>query len=114
MVLSRSIGLDPAILQALRVLVSSDDEWNSAGQSIGNFSVERSPDNEDCARLVARTAIEMELSSKPTTVEEDMALFKRMDTMSRMTVDSSTEERIAIQFRIEKKRLLRETIELLK
>ena len=113
-VLSRSIGLDPAILQALRVLVSSDDEWNSAGQSIGNFSVERSPDNEDCARLVARTAIEMELSSKPTTVEEDMALFKRMDTMSRMTVDSSTEERIAIQFRIEKKRLLRETIELLK
>ncbi len=113
-VLSRSIGLDPAILQALRVLVSSDDEWNSVGQSIGNFSVERSRHNEECARLVARTAIEMELSSKPTTVEEDIALLKRMDTMSRMTVDSSTEERLAIQFRIEKKRLLRETIESLK
>ena len=113
-VLSRSIGLDPAILQALRVLVSSDEEWNAAKQSIGNFSIERSIDNEQCARFVALTAIEMELSSKPTTIEEDVALWKQMDTMSRIMVEASAEERLALQFRIEKKRLLQETIELLK
>jgi Rubisco LSMT substrate-binding len=112
-VISRGIGLDPAILQALRVLVSSDDEWNAAGQSIGNFSVERNSDNEQCARLVARTAIEMELSTKPTTLDADLALLKQMDTMSRIMADSSTEERLAIQFRIEKKRLLQETIALI-
>jgi hypothetical protein len=113
-VLSRGIGLDPAILQALRVLVSTDDEWNTAGRSIGNFSIERNRDNEQCARIVARTAIAMELSTKPTTIEEDIALLKQMDSMSRIMVDTSNAERLALQFRIEKKRLLQETMELLK
>ena len=104
-------------LLALRVLVSSDDEWDAAGRSIGNFSIERNSDNEYCSRLVARTAIELELSSKPTTIEEDIALLQQMDTATmsrRLMVDASTEKRLALQFRIEKKRLLQETIELLK
>jgi Rubisco LSMT substrate-binding len=109
-VLSRNIGLDPAILQALRVLVSSDDEWNAAEQAIGNFSVERSDDNERCALTVAITAIEMELAAKPTTIEEDQAFLQRFDTMKQI-IDSDIEARLVLQFRIEKKKLLKETIE---
>jgi Rubisco LSMT substrate-binding len=111
-VVNRCIGLDPAVLQALRVLVSSDTEWNDAGQSIGYFSQERTYENEQCARLVALTAIQAELASKPTTIEEDLELWKRMDVMK--SLDTSAEERLAIQFRIEKKKLLRETMESLK
>jgi Rubisco LSMT substrate-binding len=112
-VISRSIGLDPAIVQALRVLVSTDEEWIAAGRAIGNFSVQRTVDNERCAVLVAITALDMELTSKATTIEDDQRLLKRMDTMQRM-VESTTEDRLAVQFRTEKKRLLMETIEQLK
>lgn len=30
-------GLDLAIITALRVLVSSEDEWNAVGEAVGNL-----------------------------------------------------------------------------
>lgn len=109
-VLNRSVGIDPAVLQALRALVSTDKEWDAAGQAIGNFSTENSGgfSNEQCARLVGRIAIEMELASKATTLEQDEELLQRMNLMK--SLDSNPSERLAIQFRIEKKKLLREAI----
>jgi hypothetical protein len=111
-VVTRTSGIDPAVLQALRALVSTEEEWNAAGEAIGNFSVKNSPENERCARLAARTALEMELASKPTTLSQDKEILKKMENIKSM--DSSTSEKLAIQFRIEKKKILEETIEKLK
>ena len=107
-VLSRAIGLDPAILSALRVLVSSDQEWKDSGEAVGNFAAEVSAENERKARLAARTAIEAELSSKPTTLEEDRELLKRLRSFDNGLQEP--EEEMAIMFRIEKKKILKETI----
>jgi Rubisco LSMT substrate-binding len=111
-VLTNVLGIDPAVMQALRVLVSTDDEWEARGEAIGNFSIENSGgvENERCARLAAKTAVEMELSSKPTTVQDDMELLKRIDTLKRLD-STSREENLAIQFRIEKKKLLQKCIQ---
>lgn len=107
-VLSRAIGLDPAVLQALRALVSSDQEWEDAGEAIGNFAAEVSPDNERKAQLAARTGIELELASKATTLEEDRELLKRLRSSNNRLQEP--EEEMAIMFRIEKKKILKETI----
>ena len=108
-VITRAGGIDPpAIMTALRVLVSSNNEWNAAGEAVGNFVTENSggKENERLARLVAQRAVELELESKATTIEEDEALLQKMyDDMSQ----SSNADRLAVQFRIEKKKLLRET-----
>ena len=104
-VITRAGGIDPAVLQALRALVSTDEEWKAAGEAIGNFSVEFSPENERLAKLAARTGIENELASKPTTWKEDKALlFRASKRIER-------EEALAIEFRIEKKKLLEETLD---
>jgi hypothetical protein len=83
--LTRRGGIDPAVLQALRALVSNDQEWKAAGEAIGNFSEELSggEENERCARLAARTAIEMELASKSTTVQEDREMIKNASAIKR-------------------------------
>jgi hypothetical protein len=107
-VLSRAVGLDPAVLQALRALVSSDQEWEDAGEAIGNFAAEVSPSNEQKARLAARTGIELELASKATTLEEDRELLKRLKSSNNGLQEP--EEQMAIMFRIEKKKILKETI----
>ena len=109
-VVSRAGGIDGAIMQALRALVASDEEWDNAGEAIGNFAADGSggPQTEQLARLTARTALEMELASKPTTIEEDKELLKRMDSKA---MDVSVEEKMAVLFRIEKKKLLKETID---
>jgi len=109
-VVSKAGGVDGAIMQALRALVASDDEWDDAGEAIGNFAAEGSggSQTEQLARLAARTALEMELASKPTTIEEDKELLKRMDSKA---VDASVEKKLAVLFRIEKKKLLKETID---
>lgn len=109
-VLSRIVGIDPAVLQALRALVSTDQEWDAAAGAIGNFAEENSggSENERCARLAAKTAIEMELASKATTIEQDDDLLKKMKNIK--SLDTSSEEKLAIQFRIEKKKLLQECI----
>lgn len=105
-VVTRSIGLDPAVVQALRALVSTDAEWEQAGQAIGNFADELSPENEARALLVAKTQLQLTLDSKATTLAQDMELKKK-------TASSSMEEEdlLALQFRIEKKKLLQETID---
>ena len=103
-VITRSGGIDPAVLQALRALVSTEEEWKGAGEAIGNFAAEYGPENERLARLVARTGIEKELQSKPTTLKEDEAL------LSRASKDMEREEILAIEFRIEKKKLLEEVL----
>lgn len=105
-VLSRAVGLDPAVLQGLRALVSSDEEWRDAGEAIGNFAAEVSPENERRARLAARTGIELELDSKATTLEEDRELLKRLRSIGLQ----EPEEQMAIMFRIEKKKILKDTI----
>ena len=106
-VLTRAAGIDPAFIQALRALVSTDEEWEAAGEAVGNFAAEVGVENERKARLAARTAVEMELASKPTTLEEDKELLKRMGSSKS---GMETEETLAVQFRIEKKKLLRKTI----
>ena len=75
-VLSRAVGIDPAVIQALRALVSTEQEWQEAGESIGNFAAQVNPENERRARLAARTAVESELASKPTSLNEDREIFK--------------------------------------
>ena len=60
------------------------------------------------ARLAAKTALELELAAKPTSIEEDEAVLKRMSEMKSM--DSSAADKLAVLFRIEKKKLLAETI----
>jgi hypothetical protein len=110
-VLTRAAGIDPAFIQALRALVSTDEEWEAAGEAVGNFAAEVGDENERKARLAARTAVEMELASKPTTLEEDKELLKRMGSCKS---GMEAEERLAVQFRIEKKKLLRETIDKLR
>ena len=113
-VISRAGGVDPAVLQALRALVSTDEEWKAAGEAIGNFATEFSggKENERLARLAAKTAFTLELESKPTTLKEDEDFLQKM-SVSRSIV-ASNEEHIALIFRIEKKKLLQEIIASLK
>lgn len=105
-VLTRATGIDPAVIQALRALMSSNDEWEDSGEAIGNFAAEVSPANERAARTAVRRAMEMELESKATTIEEDKNLLK-MYTEGK-GVDN--EEVLAVMFRLEKKKLLQEAI----
>lgn len=110
-VITRAGGIDPAVMQALRALVSTDKEWGDAGEAIGNFAAEMSggAENERLARLAARTAIERELASKPTTLKEDGSMLATIRASKSM--DTSREEILAIEFRIEKKKLLAETLD---
>jgi hypothetical protein len=106
-VLDRAVGLDPAVLQALRALVSTEEEWQAAGEAVGNFAAEVGAENERKARLAARTQIELEVAAKATTLEQDQQLLKVMASKK----GTEVEEKLAVQFRIEKKKLLQETIE---
>jgi hypothetical protein len=112
-VVTRAAGIDPAVMIALRALVSSDNEWEDAGEAIGNFAAEGSggPENERLARLAAKTALELEIASKSTTVQEDTELLKRIKSSKSM--DSSAEDILPILFRMEKKKLLMEIIQTL-
>ena len=112
-VVTRAAGIDPAVMIALRALVSSDNEWEDAGEAIGNFAAEGSggPENERLARLAAKTALELEIASKPTTVQEDTELLKRIKSSKSM--DLSAEDILPILFRMEKKKLLMEIIQTL-
>jgi Rubisco LSMT substrate-binding. len=106
-VITRAGGIDPAILTALRVLVSTNEEWDAVGQAVGNMVTEFSggKENERIARNVAKKAMELELMSKPTTLEEDEQSWKIRDSLG-----LSAQDVLALQFRIEKKKLLREAI----
>jgi hypothetical protein len=108
-VLTRAGGIDPAVIQALRALVSTNAEWEAAGEAVGNFAAAVSAENEQKARLAARTALELELQAKPTTLEEDEELFKRSMNIRSMESD----ERLALSFRIEKKKILKDSIDML-
>jgi hypothetical protein len=44
-----------------------EEEWKGAGKANGNVAVEYGPENKCIARLVARTGIKNELSSKLTS-----------------------------------------------
>ena len=109
--LTRAGGLDPAVLQALRALVSSEDEWQASGEAVGNFAEMVSAENERKARVAARTSIEMELAAKGSTLEEDLELLKRVDAKSGTM---EPDEKLALEFRIEKKKLLKECIDRLR
>jgi hypothetical protein len=108
-IVSRTAGVDPAVIQALRALVSTDQEWQEAGESIGNFAAKVNLENERKARLAARTALEIELASKSTTLEEDREVLKQLSS-SQLSAEEE-EERTSLFFRIEKKKLLKETID---
>ena len=107
-VLTRATGIDPAVIQALRALVSSESEWEDSGEAIGNFAVQASPENERAARTAVRRAMEMELESKATTIEEDENLLNVLQAKKSGGVD--VEEILAVKFRLEKKKLLQEAI----
>ena len=107
-IVSRAGGIDPAVMQALRAMVSSDTEWQNAGEAVGNFVEKISDQNERLARLAARTELEAELKRKPTSIEDDEKLLRQMKGSK--SVVSSEEELCAIKFRIEKKKLLKEVI----
>lgn len=106
-VVTRAAGIDPAIITALRVLVSSEKEWNEAGEAVGNLVTEDSggKENERLARVAAQKALELELESKPTTLEQDEESLKNGSSLG-----LTDQELLALQFRIEKKKLLKETI----
>jgi len=106
-VLTRATGIDPAAVQALRALISSDEEWSNAGEAIGNFAELVSPDNERAAKLAIKKAMQLELDSKSTSIEEDQNLI---NLMSRKSGVVGVEEMLAVQFRLEKKKLLEEAI----
>lgn len=105
-VLTRATGIDPAVVQALRALMSSNDEWDEAGEAVGNFAAEVSAANERAARTAVRKAMEMELESKATTIEEDRNLLKTFTESKGV----ENEEVLAVMFRLEKKKLLQEAI----
>jgi hypothetical protein len=107
-VLTRATGIDPAVIQALRALMSSDDEWEEAGEAIGNFAAQVSPQNERAARTAVRRAMELELESKATTIEEDKNLLQVLKG-KRIGVDMN--EILSVKFRLEKKKLLQEAID---
>ena len=109
-VLTRAGGIDPVVIQALRALVSTNSEWEAAGEAVGNFASEVSTDNERKARLAARTAIGLELANKATSIDEDKALLQRAAN-SKSGIEP--EEQLAIRFRMEKKKLLKASIETL-
>ena len=111
-VISRAAGIDPAIMTALRVLMSSDEEWEASGEAVGNFVTENSggTKNEKIAIRAAKRALEVELESKESTLEDDEALLERMNSSGNGSTELSTSEQLAVQFRIEKKKLLKETI----
>lgn len=98
-------GVDPAILQALRALISTEEEWSDAGESVANFSQQLSPANEAAAKMAAKTIIQAELAGKPTTLDQDEKLL----TTTSLT-DASVAERLALEFRIAKKKLLKATL----
>lgn len=106
-VLTRASGIDPAVIQALRALISSDGEWDEAGEAIGNFAEQVSPENERAARMAVRKAMEIELESKATSIDEDKNLLNIFQSKSG-GIDA--EEILPVQFRLEKKKLLQEAI----
>lgn len=106
-VLTRATGIDVAVIQAVRALISTNKEWHDTGEAIGNFAAEISLENEFAARLAIRRAMELELESKATTIEEDEILLK---ALRERKGESNVEEILAVTFRLEKKRLLQEAI----
>ena len=121
-VVTRQFGLDPAVLQALRALVSTEAEWMDAGHAgVARFAEYVSADNERAARLVAQTALEMELQSKATTLQQDQELLqvmlaskKKGSSSSMVDAVANPQELLALRFRIEKKKLLLEAIDKLR
>jgi len=106
-VLTRATGIDPAVIQALRALMSSDAEWEESGEAIGNFAIEVSTENERAARTAVRKAMEMELDGKATTMEEDENL---LGVLRAKGGGVDAEDILPVVFRLEKKKLLREAI----
>lgn len=94
-------------MTALRVLVSSDDEWEAVGQAVGNMTTENSAgeENERLAKVAAQVALELELAKKPTTLAQDEERLKNSSSLG-----LSRNQILALQFRIEKKKLLKESI----
>jgi len=106
-VVTRAGGIDPAIITALRVLVSSEEEWLAVGEAVGNLVTVNSggKENERLALVVAQKALELELLAKPTTLGEDEESWKNKNSLG-----LGTEDMLALQFRIEKKKLLKEAM----
>jgi hypothetical protein len=81
---SRAAGVDPAVIQALKALVSTDQEWQEAGESIGKFAAKVNPENELKAGSATRTVLEIELASKSTTLEEGQEVLKQLISSKKM------------------------------
>jgi len=108
-VITRSTGLDPAIMQALRILVATDEEWKLSNENVAQFSSKFSDTNENCANIVAQTYMEIELASKDTTIQHDEQLLSSMEQEQKKIIDDHM--LLVVKFRLEKKKLLKETID---
>lgn len=111
-VVTRRAGIDPAALQLIRALFATEAEWDAAGRSVGKFQDVVSVDNEACSKKVVAAVLTMELERKATTLEQDERLMSSSFKGGNTALSSlqSPAERLAVRFRIEKKKLLREAI----
>jgi Rubisco LSMT substrate-binding len=113
-VVTRADGVDPCIMQAIRVLVSTNEEWMANGAKINAFLEEYSGGelNEKCTRLAVQAALQAELNSKSTTIDEDISLLTKLITKldDNNMLMHTEEESMVLDFRIEKKKLLQTCI----
>jgi hypothetical protein len=112
-VVTRRAGIDPSAVQLIRALFATEAEWDAAGRSVGKFQDVVSVDNETCSKKVVAAVLAMELERKATTLEQDERLMSSSSSKGGNTALSSLQspaERLAVRFRIEKKKLLREAI----
>ena len=65
-------GIDEAVVQALRALCSSDEDWSRL-ESVGNFAAKVSAENEDLANKCVAAIIEQEAARFGTVKEENAA-----------------------------------------
>ncbi|KAL7523650.1 hypothetical protein ACHAWF_000611 [Thalassiosira exigua] len=94
-VLTRAEGVDPAVIQALRALVS---------QTASGWTPATEVDPGDKQRTAARTAMELKLVGKAMTMEEDRNLLRVLE-------GKDPDQVLPMWFRFEKKNLLQEAID---
>ena len=113
-VLGSARGMDLAVIQGLRCLLSNDSEWKASGESVGGFAEQVSEGNERKVRMCLKCVLEGELAKFKTTLEEDEALLESLgggfDKSKQSSKNTNSRKRMAAKFRMEKKRILRKWI----
>jgi len=116
-------GIDPAVMQGLRALLSNDEEWTQAKESVGSFAVENSggEELEHIVNAVVSNVLKNQLDIMGTTLDEDQLILDKMETKKSVIAGDgakgmgtvSAADIIAVKFRMEKKKVLRQALETL-